>query len=76
MLIKYETKNLKCVLCKDAMEQNNYLIFENGDDFPVVIYANKHTMHFNSSKCPLGVSEYKYYKEVCEIIKLLGDLEG
>lgn len=76
MLIKYETKNLKCFLCKDAKGQNHYQIFENGDDVPVVIYADKHTMHLNTSKFPLVVSEYKYYKEICEIIKLLVDLEG
>lgn len=77
MLIKYNTKNLKCFLCKDAKGQNHYQIFENGDDeVPAVIYADKHTIHLNSNKIPMAVSEYKYYEEICEIIKLLTDLEG
>lgn len=77
MLIKYETKNLKCFLCKDEKGQNHYQIFENGDDeAPAVIYCGNQRMYLNSNKIPMIASEYKYYDEMCEIIKLLTDLEG
>lgn len=75
MVVKYETKNLKCFLCKDGKGQLHHQIFEKGNDIPIIIYVDRHTMHL-SDRFPLVASEYKFYDEVREIIKLLVDMEG
>lgn len=76
-VLKYETKHLKCLLCKDEKGQQHYQIFEKENmTKPVVIYINNRTQMKISNEVPRIVENYKYFIELGEIVEFLIQLDN
>ena len=74
-VIKFATKNLTCYHCIDVNGIENYQIFENENNRkPVAIYVNRDDLRLSDS-IPVPEPNYKYFKELCEIINLLINME-
>jgi hypothetical protein len=68
MELKYSSENLECYVLIDQYREKHYQIFEKGSNIPVIVCSSKGQLHL-SKTIPLLIENYKYYSEVCNIVK-------
>ena len=74
-VLKYTTKHLECFSCLDEKQQPHYQIFEKENaETPIAIYIDKKHMKL-ADRFPRPEYTYKYFKEMCEIIQTLMQLD-
>jgi hypothetical protein len=68
MELKYGSENLECYMFIDQYREKHYQIFEKGSNIPVIVCSSKGHLHL-SKTIPLLIEDYKYYNEVCDVVK-------
>ena len=75
--IKYSTKHLESIFEDVGLfDFPCYLIYDKDkrDGYPVAIYINKDDIRLGLD-IPLNPKDYKYFGEMCEIVKFLKEME-
>lgn len=75
MELKYSSENLECYVSIDQYGEKHYQIFEKGSNIPVIVCSSRGQLHL-SKTIPLLIEDYKYYNEVCDIVKKIIKEEG
>lgn len=64
------TRNLECYMAKNDQNERQYLIFEKtSPKTPIMACTGKGTLVHLSNTIPLLIEDYKYYKQIEELVK-------
>ena len=70
------TKNLACYRAEKEDGKHEYLVCEKATDTPIMTFTGNGKLHHLTNTIPLLIEDYKYYKQVCEIVSQVMIMEG
>ena len=70
------TRNLECYRAKKEDGKHEYVIYEKVTNSPIMSFTGNGKLHHLTNTIPLLIEDYRYYKQVCEIVSQVMVAEG